>query len=40
MNTRDGEGGAAMEYAICAFESEDLGVLLRQLRLFAEQVAP
>jgi hypothetical protein len=29
-----------LEYALCAFESEDLDDLLRQMRLFAEQVAP
>ena len=31
---------AGLEYAICAFASEDLDDLLRQMRLFAEQVAP
>jgi len=31
---------AGLEYAICAFESEDLEDLLRQMHLFAEQVAP
>jgi len=31
---------AGLEYALCAFESEDLDDLLRQLRLFAERVAP
>jgi probable F420-dependent oxidoreductase len=31
---------AGLEYALCAFESEDLNDLLRQLHLFAEQVAP
>jgi probable F420-dependent oxidoreductase len=31
---------AGLEYALCAFESEDLDDLLRQMRLFAEQVAP
>ncbi len=29
-----------MEYAISAFESEDLEDLLRQMRLFAEHVVP
>jgi probable F420-dependent oxidoreductase len=36
----DGYRRAGLEYALCAFESEDLDDLLRQLRLFAEQVAP
>jgi probable F420-dependent oxidoreductase len=31
---------AGLEYAVCSFESEDLDDLLRQMRLFAEQVAP
>jgi probable F420-dependent oxidoreductase len=31
---------AGMEYAVCAFDSEDVDDLLRQLRLFAEEVAP
>ncbi len=31
---------AGLEYALCGFESEDLGDLLRQMRTFAEQVAP
>lgn len=31
---------AGLEYALCGFESEDLDDLLRQLRVFAEQVAP
>jgi hypothetical protein len=31
---------AGLEYALCTFESEDLDDLLRQMRLFAEQVAP
>lgn len=31
---------AGLEYALCVFESEDLDDLLRQLRVFAEQVAP
>jgi len=31
---------AGLEYALCLFESEDLDDLLRQLRLFAERVAP
>ncbi len=31
---------AGLEYALCAFESQDLDDLLRQMRLFAEQVAP
>ena len=31
---------AGLEYALCAFESENLDDLLRQMRLFAEQVAP
>jgi probable F420-dependent oxidoreductase len=31
---------AGLQYALCLFESEDLDDLLRQLRLFAEQVAP
>ena len=31
---------ASVEYALCVFESEDLDDLLRQMRLFAEQVAP
>jgi probable F420-dependent oxidoreductase len=29
-----------LEYALCGFESEDLDDLLRQMRLFAEQIAP
>ena len=28
---------AGLEYALCAFESEDLDDLLRQMRLFAER---
>jgi hypothetical protein len=36
----DGYRRAGLEYAICAFESEDLNDLLRQMRTFAEQVAP
>ena len=36
----DGYQRAGLEYALCAFESQDLDDLLRQLRLFAEQVAP
>jgi probable F420-dependent oxidoreductase len=31
---------AGMEYAVCAFESEDVDDLLRQMRVFAEGVAP
>ena len=31
---------AGLEYALCAFESEDLDDLLRQMRIFAERVAP
>jgi probable F420-dependent oxidoreductase len=31
---------AGLEYALCLFESEDLDDLLRQMRLFAEQVTP
>lgn len=31
---------AGLEYALCLFECEDLDDLLRQMRLFAEQVAP
>jgi hypothetical protein len=31
---------AGREYALCAFESEDLDDLLRQVRLSAERVAP
>jgi len=31
---------ASLEYGICAFESEDLDDLLRQMRIFAEHVAP
>jgi probable F420-dependent oxidoreductase len=31
---------AGLEYALCAFESEDLDDLLRQMRIFAEQIAP
>jgi hypothetical protein len=31
---------AGLEYALCLFECEDLGDLLRQMRLFAEQVSP
>jgi hypothetical protein len=31
---------AGLEYALCAFESEDLADLLRQMRIFAERVAP
>jgi hypothetical protein len=31
---------AGLDYALCAFESENLDDLLRQMRLFAEQVAP
>ncbi len=31
---------AGLEYALCLFESENLDDLLRQMRLFAEQVAP
>ena len=29
-----------LEYALCLFESEDLNDLLRQMRIFAEHVAP
>jgi hypothetical protein len=36
----DGYRRAGLEYALCLFESEDLDDLLRQMRLFAEQVAP
>ncbi len=31
---------AGLEYAVCAFESEDVADLMRQMRTFAEQVAP
>jgi probable F420-dependent oxidoreductase len=31
---------AGLDYALCAFESEDLDDLLRQMRVFAEHVAP
>jgi hypothetical protein len=31
---------AGLEYALCAFESEGLDDLLRQLRLFTNRVAP
>jgi probable F420-dependent oxidoreductase len=31
---------SGLEYALCLFESEDLDDLLRQLQIFAEQVAP
>ena len=31
---------AGLEYALCAFESEDLDDLLRQMRIFAERVVP
>ena len=31
---------AGLEYALCAFESEDLDDLLRQMRIFAEHVVP
>jgi probable F420-dependent oxidoreductase len=31
---------AGLAYALCLFESEDLDDLLRQMRIFAEQVAP
>jgi probable F420-dependent oxidoreductase len=31
---------AGLEYALCSFESEDPDDLLRQMRIFAEQVAP
>ncbi|MDQ3513690.1 MAG: TIGR03619 family F420-dependent LLM class oxidoreductase [Chloroflexota bacterium] len=31
---------ASLEYALCVFESEDLDDLLRQMRIFAERVAP
>ena len=31
---------AGLEYALCAFESEDLEDLLRQMRIFADLVAP
>jgi probable F420-dependent oxidoreductase len=31
---------AGLEYALCGFEAEDLDDLLRQMRLFAERVAP
>lgn len=31
---------AGLDYALCAFESEDLDDLLRQMRLFAEEVMP
>ena len=31
---------AGLDYALCLFESEDLDDLLRQMRLFADQVAP
>jgi probable F420-dependent oxidoreductase len=36
----EGYRRAGLEYALCAFESEDLGDLLRQMRTFAERVAP
>jgi hypothetical protein len=32
--------GVGLEYALCAFASEDLDDLLRLARLFAERVAP
>ena len=31
---------AGLEYALCAFESEDLDDLLRQMRIVAEHVVP
>jgi alkanesulfonate monooxygenase SsuD/methylene tetrahydromethanopterin reductase-like flavin-dependent oxidoreductase (luciferase family) len=31
---------AGLEYALCLFESEDLDDLIRQMRIFAERVAP
>ena len=31
---------AGLEYVLCAFESESVDDLLRQMRIFAEQVAP
>ena len=31
---------AGPEYALCGFDSEGLGDLLRQLRVFANRVAP
>jgi alkanesulfonate monooxygenase SsuD/methylene tetrahydromethanopterin reductase-like flavin-dependent oxidoreductase (luciferase family) len=31
---------AGLDYALCGFESEDLDDLLRQMRTFADQVAP
>jgi hypothetical protein len=31
---------AGLEYALCAFESEGVDDLLRQMRIFAEQIAP
>lgn len=31
---------AGLEYALCAFESEGVDDLLRQMRVFAEQIAP
>ena len=31
---------AGPEYALCGFESEDPDELLRQMRIFTEQVAP
>jgi alkanesulfonate monooxygenase SsuD/methylene tetrahydromethanopterin reductase-like flavin-dependent oxidoreductase (luciferase family) len=31
---------AGLEYALCLFESEDLDDLLREMRVFAEQVIP
>jgi probable F420-dependent oxidoreductase len=36
----EGYRRAGLEYALCLFESEDLDDLLRQMRLFAERVAP
>jgi hypothetical protein len=36
----DADRKAGVEYALCLFESEDLDDLLRQMRLFAERVAP
>jgi hypothetical protein len=31
---------AGLEYAICLFESEDLDDYLRQIQVFAEEIAP
>jgi hypothetical protein len=36
----EGYRQAGLEYALCLFVSEDLDDLLRQQRIFAEQVVP